>query len=67
VALRFDGAMANSVVWVNGQQVAAHKDGYTPFTARLTGLLQEGDNLITVKVDGSENPEIPPSADRSIT
>ena len=60
VALRFDGAMANSVVWVNGQQVAAHKDGYTPFTARLTGLLKEGDNLITVKVDGSENPEIPP-------
>ena len=60
VALRFDGAMANSVVWVNGQQVAAHKDGYTPFNARLTGLLKEGDNLITVKVDGSENPEIPP-------
>jgi beta-galactosidase len=60
VALRFDGAMANSVVWVNGQQVAAHKDGYTPFSARLTGLLKEGDNLITVKVDGSENPEIPP-------
>ena len=60
VSLRFDAAMANSVVWVNGQQVAAHKDGYTPFTARLTGLLKEGDNLITVKVDGSENPEIPP-------
>ena len=60
VSLRFDGAMANSVVWVNGQQVAAHKDGYTPFSARLTGLLKDGDNLITVKVDGSENPEIPP-------
>jgi len=60
VSLRFDGAMANSVVWVNGTQVAAHKDGYTPFSARLTGLLKEGDNLITVKIDGSENPEIPP-------
>jgi beta-galactosidase len=60
VSLRFDGAMADSVVWVNGQQVVAHKDGYTPFTARLTGLLKEGDNLITVKVDGSENPDIPP-------
>ena len=60
VTLRFDAAMANSVVWVNGQQVVAHQDGYTPFTARLTGLLKEGDNLITVKVDGSENPEIPP-------
>lgn len=60
ISLEFDGAMANSVVWVNGQQVAAHKDGYTPFSARLTGLLTEGDNLITVKIDGSENPEIPP-------
>lgn len=60
IALRFDGAMANSVVWLNGQQVAAHQDGYTPFNARLTGLLNEGDNLITVKVDGSENPDIPP-------
>ena len=60
VVLRFDGAMANSVVWVNGTQVAAHKDGYTPFQARLTGWLKDGDNLITVKVDGSENPDIPP-------
>jgi beta-galactosidase len=60
ISLEFDGAMANNVVWVNGQQVVAHKDGYTPFSARLTGLLKEGDNLITVKIDGSENPEIPP-------
>ncbi len=60
ISLEFDGAMANTVVWVNGQQVAHHQDGYTPFSARLTGLLHEGDNLITVKIDGSENPEIPP-------
>nr|Q59750.1 RecName: Full=Beta-galactosidase; Short=Beta-gal; AltName: Full=Lactase [Sinorhizobium meliloti]AAA26296.1 beta-galactosidase [Sinorhizobium meliloti] len=36
------------------------RDGYTPFEARLTDRLLEGDNLITVKIDGSENPEIPP-------
>ncbi|MDZ7938779.1 MAG: glycoside hydrolase family 2 TIM barrel-domain containing protein [Rhodoferax sp.] len=60
ISLEFDGAMANNVVWVNGQQVVAHKDGYTPFSARLTGLLKDDDNLITVKIDGSENPEIPP-------
>ena len=60
VVLRFDGAMANSVVWVNGTEVVAHKDGYTPFEARLTTYLKAGDNLITVKIDGSENPEIPP-------
>lgn len=60
ISLVFDGAMANTVVWLNGKEVATHKDGYTPFEARLTGLLNEGENLITVKIDGSENPEIPP-------
>ncbi|MBC7680789.1 MAG: glycoside hydrolase family 2 protein, partial [Ferruginibacter sp.] len=60
VALVFDGSMANTVVWVNGKQVAQHADGYTPFEARLTGLLNPGDNLVTVKIDGSENPDIPP-------
>lgn len=60
VVLRFDAAMADAVVCLNGKQVAAHKDGYTPFEARLTDLLVNGDNLITVKIDGSENPEIPP-------
>ncbi len=33
VQLRFDGAMADNVVWVNGVQVVAHPDGYTPFVA----------------------------------
>jgi beta-galactosidase len=60
VALLFDGAMADAVVYLNGEQIAAHADGYTPFEARLTGRLKAGDNLITVKVDGSENPAIPP-------
>ena len=60
VSLVFDGAMADSVVYVNGVEVVAHKDGYTPFEARLTPHLKHGDNLVTVKIDGSENPEIPP-------
>lgn len=60
VALRFDGAMANAKVALNGQQIAAHADGYTPFTARLTGRLNAGVNHLTVTIDGSENPAIPP-------
>jgi len=60
VSLVFDAAMADAVVWLNGKEVARHKDGYTPFEVRLTGLLIEGENLITVRVDGSENPDIPP-------
>ncbi len=60
VSLVFDGAMADSVVYLNGIKITAHKDGYTPFEARLTPHLKAGNNLLTVKIDGSENPEIPP-------
>ncbi|MGF9567626.1 glycoside hydrolase family 2 TIM barrel-domain containing protein [Neorhizobium sp. JUb45] len=64
VSIVFDGAMADAVVWVNGVEVVAHKDGYTPFEARLTGHLIEGNNLITVRIDGAENPLIPPFGGR---
>lgn len=60
VSIVFDGAMADSVVYLNGEKIIGHLDGYTPFEARLTPHLKAGDNLLTVKVDGSENPEIPP-------
>jgi beta-galactosidase len=60
VSLVFDAAMADSVVYLNGEEIIAHKDGYTPFEARLTPHLKRGENLVTVKIDGSENPEIPP-------
>ncbi len=60
VVLVFDGAMANSVVRLNGDVVAAHRDGYTPFEVRLSGKLKQGNNTISVSIDGSENGEIPP-------
>lgn len=56
--LRFDGAMANARVYLNGKQIAAHADGYTPFEARLTGI--SGQNTLRVVIDGAENPAIPP-------
>ncbi|ARM14025.1 MULTISPECIES: glycoside hydrolase family 2 protein [Rhizobium] len=64
VSLVFDAAMADSVVYLNGEEIIAHKDGYTPFEARLTSKLIKGENLITVKIDGSENPAIPPFGGR---
>ncbi|NEJ70647.1 glycoside hydrolase family 2 protein [Rhizobium phaseoli] len=64
VSLVFDAAMADSVVYLNGEEIIAHKDGYTPFEARLTGKLLKGENLVTVKIDGSENPAIPPFGGR---
>ncbi len=60
VSVVFDGAMANARVSLNGALLTRHADGYTPFEARLTGLLQPTGNRLTVIVDGSENPGIPP-------
>ncbi|MDR3374185.1 MAG: glycoside hydrolase family 2 TIM barrel-domain containing protein [Ancalomicrobiaceae bacterium] len=60
VAVVFDGAMADAVVYLNGVEIDRHSDGYTPFEARLTGHLRPGDNILSVKIDGSENPAIPP-------
>ncbi|MFS2180348.1 glycoside hydrolase family 2 TIM barrel-domain containing protein [Rhizobium pisi] len=64
ISLVFDAAMADCVVYLNGEEIIAHKDGYTPFEARLTGKLVKGENLVTVKIDGSENPAIPPFGGR---
>jgi beta-galactosidase len=64
VAVVFDGAMANAQVSINGERIATHKDGYTPFEVRLTGRLREGENVLSVTIDGSENPEIPPFGGR---
>jgi beta-galactosidase len=60
VNLRFDGAMANAAVRLNGQLITRHADGYTPFTARLSDILKPGVNHISVTIDGTENPGIPP-------
>ncbi len=60
VSVVFDGAMANAQVSLNGALLTRHKDGYTPFEARLTGLLKPSANRLSVVIDGAENPEIPP-------
>jgi beta-galactosidase len=60
VALVFDGAMADASVSLNGELLGEHRDGYTPFEIRLTGRLKESGNLVKVRIDGSENPAIPP-------
>ena len=59
--LQFDGAAHIATVYVNGQQAAHHRCGYTAFRAEITDLVTPGeDALITVKLDTTENPEVPP-------
>ena len=59
--LQFDGAAHIATVYVNGAEVTHHCCGYTGFRCEITDLVTPGeDALISVKLDTTENPEIPP-------
>ena len=54
--IQFDGVYMNSTVWVNGHLLGNRPYGYSTFEYELTPCLKEGDNLIAVKVDNSQQP-----------
>ncbi len=58
--IRFEGAAHIAEVFLNGEKLMTHRCGYTAFSAELTGKAREGENLIAVRLDTTENPEIPP-------
>ncbi len=61
IHLRFDGVMLAAEVWVNETFLGEHKGGYTPFSFDITDAVRfDGDNLIAVRVDSRERPDIPP-------
>lgn len=64
VTIEFEAVMANAEVALNGKAIGGHRDGYTPFEVRLTDLLIDGENTLRVRLDGSENPAIPPFGGR---
>ena len=59
--VQFDGAAHIATVYVNGKEVAHHRCGYTAFRAEITGAVTlGGENILAVKLDTTENGEIPP-------
>ena len=59
--LRFDGAAHIATVYVNGQEVAQHRTGYTGFRVEITDAVRYGENnIVAVKLDTTENSEVPP-------
>lgn len=50
VLLHFGAVMRETVVRVNGQAVAAHGNGYLPFSADITDALRDGENDLSVSV-----------------
>ncbi|MDX2137922.1 MAG: glycoside hydrolase family 2 TIM barrel-domain containing protein [Chloroflexota bacterium] len=60
VFLDFEGVMISSQVWINGHYLGEHDGGYTPFSYDITEHLQDGENVLQVRVDSTERPDIPP-------
>ena len=56
VVLRFGSVTHTAKVWLNGQLIAQHKGGFTPFEADVTALLRPGETvLLTVACDNRVN------------
>ena len=61
IFLQFDGAAHIATVFLNGKEITHHRCGYTGFRVEITGeAVLGGDNLLAVKLDTTENPEVPP-------
>lgn len=58
--LQFDGAAHIATVFVNGMAAGEHRCGYTGFQLEITGLVKPGENTLAVRLDTTENKEIPP-------
>ncbi len=59
--LEFGAAAHIATVYVNGQELMTHRNGYTAFRVEFTDVANyEGENLVAVRLDSTENPEIPP-------
>ena len=52
----FDGVMANSDVYLNGELLGHRPYGYVSFVYELTPHLRAGANIIAVRVDDSQQP-----------
>ena len=54
--LRFDGVYMNCDVWLNGLHIGGHVYGYTGFELDMTAVLLDGENILLVRVDNSQQP-----------
>ncbi len=54
--IQFDGVYQNSTVFVNGHELGTRPYGFISFEYELTPWLNEGDNVVAVRVDNSKQP-----------
>ncbi len=58
--LHFEAVMGKSRFTLNGKMVAEHFGGYLPVHIDVTGVLKEGENVLEVWCDNSDDPSYPP-------
>ncbi|MCU0882991.1 MAG: beta galactosidase jelly roll domain-containing protein, partial [Hyphomonadaceae bacterium] len=63
VFLQFEAVNYRSTVWLNGRELGHHEGGFTPFSFEVTGIVQAGDNHITVRADNRHSNETLPASD----
>ncbi|QDP95952.1 hypothetical protein FOE78_08610 [Microlunatus elymi] len=68
--LEFEGVLTGATVIVNDTDLGKHLGGYLPFEHEITDLVRDGDNVLSVIVDGSwqsvppdGHPDGPPAVD----
>ena len=54
--IEFDGVYQNSDVWINGKHLGHYPNGYMSFYYDLTPHVKNGENILTVRVDNSLQP-----------
>ncbi|MCR4998665.1 MAG: glycoside hydrolase family 2 protein [Lachnospiraceae bacterium] len=61
IFLTFDAVGHEATVYVNGELVKIHRNGYTAFSVDISEVVRYGgDNLVTVKVNSKEDINQPP-------
>lgn len=60
VILEFMGVMARYELYVNGVFVTEHRGGYSRSRVDITAYLHDGENILFMMVDSTENNDIPP-------
>lgn len=56
ISIEFEGVYQNSDVWLNGHLLGHYPNGYMSFYYDLTPFIKKGENIVTVRVNNSLQP-----------
>ncbi|MBD3617348.1 MAG: glycoside hydrolase family 2 protein [Gracilimonas sp.] len=61
ITLKFEGAMHEADIYLNGEKVGYNAGGYLPFVVNITDHLKfDEENVLLVKLNNEDNSQIPP-------